>query len=55
MTPDAVAKAARAELVIHEEDRPARPGGAAERAARLAPVDQLFGSRLRVIRQEDAG
>ncbi len=45
-TPTSVAKAARAELVIHEEaDRYARDE-AAGRAVRLTDVQRLFGARL---------
>ncbi len=48
-TPMSVAKAARAELAIHEEtDRYAREE-AARRAARLTDVQRLFGARLRLV------
>lgn len=54
--PESVAKAARAELVIHEEADLYDREASAERAARLSPVEQLFGSRLDVVRNiEDAG
>ena len=50
LSPEAVAKAARAELVIHEEADRNHRNAAATRAARLPAVDQLFGSHLRVVR-----
>jgi hypothetical protein len=55
VAPEGVAKAARAELVIHEEDDLADREAAAERAARMEPLNQLFGSTLRVIRKRTAG
>jgi hypothetical protein len=49
LTPARVARAARAELVIHEEaDRHAREA-AAERASRLTDTRRLFGSRLGLV------
>ncbi len=55
VTPEGVARSARAELVIHEEDDRADREAAAERAARLRPVDQLFGVKFGVVREADAG
>ena len=50
--PDAVAAAARAELEVHAEADEAQRREAAERARRqLDDVQQLYGSRLRVIRE----
>lgn len=45
-SPDGVAKAARAELVIHEETDLYDRELAAERAARMSAVQQLFGARF---------
>ncbi len=56
VTPEAVAKAARAELVIHEETDESDRQASAERALRMSAVEQLFGSRLGVVAaEEDAG
>ncbi|HEX6967439.1 MAG TPA: hypothetical protein VF174_01230 [Micromonosporaceae bacterium] len=48
---EAVAEAARAELVVHAEADRAHRREAAERAAALTDVTRLFGNRLRVIRE----
>ncbi len=56
VSPDAVARAARAELVIHAETDLHDREASAERAVRLSAVEQLFGSRLgAVAAEEDAG
>jgi hypothetical protein len=55
VTPEAVAKAARAELVIHEETDLYDRQASAERALKLSAVEQLFGNRLGVVAEEDAG
>jgi hypothetical protein len=48
--PEAVARAARAELAVHEEaDRSHREAAAARARAQLDDAAQLFGSRLRVV------
>jgi hypothetical protein len=53
VSPDAVARAARAELVIHEEaDRESREA-AAWRAERLTDVQRLFGVRLAAVSDRD--
>jgi hypothetical protein len=55
VVPDVVARAARDELVIHEEADSFDRQAAAERASRLSTVDQLFGSRLAAVADEEAG
>lgn len=55
-TPQAVAEAARAELEIHQDDDQAHRRAAAARArAGLGDVEQLFGTRLRVVARAGTG
>ena len=55
LNPETVARAARNELVIHEEADQHDREESAKRAAKLPAVQQLFGSRLAVVAKEDAG
>jgi hypothetical protein len=55
LSPETVARAARAELVIHEEaDQIEREGSGRRALSQLPAVQQLFGSRLGVV-EEDVG